>query len=74
MRCVICKQGGTTPGRVTVTLQRQETVVILRDVPASVCDNCGEYYLEEAVADKVYRQGEEAVRRRAEVEIVRYAA
>jgi len=41
---------------------------------ASVCENCGEYYLDELVASKLYRQGEEAVQRRAEVEILRYAA
>jgi hypothetical protein len=34
----------------------------------------GEYYLDEGVAHKVYAQAEEAVRRHAEVEIVRYAA
>jgi YgiT-type zinc finger domain-containing protein len=74
MRCVICKAGDTAPGTVTVTLQRGDTVVIIRDVPAAVCRNCGEYYLDEAVAGKLYRQGEEAVLRHAEVEILRYAA
>jgi len=74
MRCVICKAGETAPGTVTVTLERGDTVVIIRDVPAAVCQNCGEYYLDEAVAKKLYRQGEEAVQRRAEVEILRYAA
>ena len=28
MRCVICKEGDTAPGRVTVTLQRGNTVII----------------------------------------------
>ena len=74
MRCVICRHGDTAPGTVTVTLQRGDTVVIVRDVPAAVCQNCGEYYLDEAVANKFYQQGEEAVRRHAEVEILRYAA
>jgi YgiT-type zinc finger domain-containing protein len=74
MNCVICKSGGTVPGKVTVTLQRGETVIVIRDVPAEVCENCGEYYLDDAVASKVYRQGEDAVQRRAEVEILRYAA
>jgi YgiT-type zinc finger domain-containing protein len=74
MRCVICKAGETTPGTVTVTLQRGDTVVIIRDVPAAVCRNCGEYYLDEVVSCKLYRQGEEAVLRHAEVEILRYAA
>jgi hypothetical protein len=57
-----------------VTLERGATVVIVRDVPASVCRNCGEYYLDEAVAEKLYRQGEDAVQRHSEVEILRYAA
>lgn len=74
MKCVICKAGDTAPGTVTVTLQRGDTVIIIRDVPAAVCRNCGEYYLDEAVTSKLYRQGEEAVQRRAEVEILRYAA
>jgi YgiT-type zinc finger domain-containing protein len=74
MKCVICKAGETAPGMVTVTLQRGDTVIIVRDVRAAVCQNCGEYYLDEAVASKLYRQGEEAVQRRSEVEILRYAA
>ena len=52
MQCVICKHGETAPGQVTVTLQRGHTVVIMRDVPAEVCRNCGEYYLDEVVAAK----------------------
>jgi hypothetical protein len=50
------------------------TVVIIRDVPAAICEDCGEYYLDEDVATKVYGQGEDAVQRHAEVEILRYAA
>lgn len=54
MNCVICKTGTTATGRVTVTLERGETVVIVKDVPAQVCEDCGEYYLDEAVAARVY--------------------
>ena len=42
MNCVIRKHGETHPGTVTVTLTRGEAVVIFREAPASVCDNCGE--------------------------------
>ena len=45
MTCVICKQGDTKPGKVTVTLKRDGCTVIFKDVPAQVCENCGEYYL-----------------------------
>jgi len=74
MRCVICKTGETKPGKTTVTVQRGETTVMIKDTPAEVCENCGEYYLDEAVARAVYAQAEAAVQHHAEVAILRYAA
>jgi len=74
MNCLFCKHGETTPGQVTVTLQRGETTVILKDVPAEVCQNCGEYYLSDSVTDQVLNRAELAVKNGAEVEIVRFAA
>lgn len=74
MTCVICKHGHTTPGRTTVTLTRGEAVVVLRNVPADICDNCGEYFLDEATTSAVLKIGEDSVRRGAEVEVVRFAA
>jgi YgiT-type zinc finger domain-containing protein len=64
----------TCAGTATVTLQRQQTVVVIKDVPAQVCQDCGEYYLDESVTRRVYQQAEDAVKRQAEVEIIRYAA
>lgn len=74
MKCVICKIGETERGETTVTLQRDETVVIIKGVPAEICRECGEYYLDEDVAGRVHEQAEAAVQRHAEVEILRYAA
>ncbi|HLA74936.1 MAG TPA: type II toxin-antitoxin system MqsA family antitoxin [Gammaproteobacteria bacterium] len=74
MKCVLCKHGETRTGKVTVSLQRGETTVIVKDVPAEVCENCGEYYLSESVTEKILQKGEDAVRKGAEVEIYRYAA
>ena len=74
MKCVICKTGETKPGKASVTLQRGETTVLIKDTPAEVCQNCGEYYLDEAVARKAYEQAEAAVQRHAEIAILRYAA
>lgn len=31
--------------KVTVGLNRDETVVMLKGVPAEVCENCGEYFI-----------------------------
>ena len=74
MRCVLCKQGDMRPGKVTVTLQRGDTTVIIKGVPAEVCENCGEYYLEEKISEQVLCMAEEAVKKNAEVEILRFAA
>ena len=74
MMCVICRTGTTNFGMATVTLQRENSVVVIKDVPSQICGDCGEYYLDETVAQKVYALAEEAVRRKAEVEILHYAA
>ncbi len=74
MRCVICKHGETEPGLVTVTLERDESIVIIKRVPAEVCDNCGEYYLSDVITEQVLQRAEMAVSNGAEVEIIGYAA
>lgn len=74
MTCVICKQGEMHPGEVTVTLERREAIVVLKGVPANVCQNCGEYYLSEDVTQRVLARAEAAVANGAEVEIIRFAA
>ena len=50
MKCTICKTGHTHPGITTVTLQRDNTAVVIRDVPAEICEDCGESYLSEPIA------------------------
>lgn len=74
MKCAICKTGQTQPGVATVTLERDNTVVVIRDVPAEICDNCGEYYLSDAIARRVYADAEKTAARNVEVEIQRFAA
>ncbi|MEK6748479.1 MAG: type II toxin-antitoxin system MqsA family antitoxin [Pseudomonadota bacterium] len=74
MKCTICKTGETQQGEATVTLQRDATVVVIKEVPAQICQDCGEYYLDEAVARRVYAQADEAVKRHVEIEIIKYAA
>jgi YgiT-type zinc finger domain-containing protein len=74
MKCVICKQGETDPGLTTVTLQRGESTIIFKQVPAEVCSNCGEYYLSQDITEQLLSRAEEAVKNGAEVEILRFAA
>ena len=68
-------QARRDPSReVAVTLQRGATSVILKGVPAEVCENCGEYYLSAEVVGQVAERAEAAVASGGEVEILRYAA
>lgn len=62
MKCVVCKVGETRSGTTTVTLERDETVIVFRNVPAEVCDNCGERYLSEEVTAQLLSLAEEAYR------------
>ncbi|MDB9458560.1 type II toxin-antitoxin system MqsA family antitoxin [Dolichospermum circinale CS-1225] len=74
MKCVICKHGETKPGLVTVTVERDECIIVLKKVPAEICDNCGEYYLSDAVTEQVLDKAELAITKGVELEIIRYAA
>jgi len=74
MKCVICKSGDTREGHAKVTLQRDQSTIIIKDVPAQVCENCGEYYLSEDISAKVMALAENAVMHNVEVEILRFAA
>lgn len=74
MKCSLWRHGETVPGFAAVTLQRGETTVIVKDVPARVCDECGEYYLDEPIAQRVADMAEDAVSTHAEVQVIRFAA
>ena len=74
MNCVICKYNEVSEGLTTVVLTRGNSVVIIREVPAQICKNCGEYYLSSEMTKKVYAIASEAVKKGAEVEIIKFAA
>lgn len=74
MRCVICKVGRSRPGLATVTLQRGQTTVVIKEVRGEVWEECGEHYLAPGVASGVYARAEDAVGRLVELEIFKYAA
>ena len=74
MKCVICKLGQTQPGFTTVTVEQNRTTVIIKKVPADVCENCGEYYLNEEATQKIQQLTDKAVQAGVEIEILNYAA
>lgn len=71
MECALCKNGYTHAGHVTVTLEKGETIILIKNVPADVCKNCGHYYLSEKMTKLVLEKGKEAYSKGAELEIVK---
>jgi YgiT-type zinc finger domain-containing protein len=42
MKCAICRNGITEEGYTTVVLEREQTTLVFKRVPAEICNNCGE--------------------------------
>lgn len=74
MRCVICKNGETRSGKATVTLEREGTSLVIKGVPAEVCDNCGEEYVDEATTARLLKTAEQAAEAGVQVDIRQYVA
>lgn len=75
MKCVICKNGETSPARVTVALDLPTGgTVVFQGVPANVCDNCGERYFDETTTGELLRQSKALSPPKTAVEVLPYAA
>lgn len=74
MECVICKHGETRPGVATLVLERGGLTMVLKGVPAEVCENCGEEYIAEEATAAALDKAEQAVRDGVRVEVRDYVA
>ncbi|HUY78953.1 MAG TPA: type II toxin-antitoxin system MqsA family antitoxin [Ktedonobacterales bacterium] len=74
MRCVICKHGEPQPGVTTVTLERDALTLVVKGVPARVCPDCGEEYVEDNVAAQLLTFVEQAAQSGVQVDVRRYVA
>jgi len=73
MNCPICKMGVMKSGAATVVLTRGDATVIFKRVPALICDDCGEYLLDEQIAKDVYERAQKAFSSGQEVAISTFA-
>jgi YgiT-type zinc finger domain-containing protein len=53
MKCVICKHGELKPGISSVLFEKKGTTVVIKSVPVDMCDNCGETYVSDVIAEKI---------------------
>ena len=74
MKCLICKQADTQPGVTTITLERGGLTLVVKDVPAQVCPNCGEAYVNESTTHQLLKTAEQMARDGALVDVRQYIA
>ena len=72
MKCMICKHGETQVGTTTVTLERGTSTIVFKEVPALVCDNCGEKYIDETTTKHLLSKAREIIKSGVEVDIRKY--
>jgi YgiT-type zinc finger domain-containing protein len=53
MMCDFCKTGILREGITTITLERNNTIIVFKEVPALVCVQCGEAYTNEEVTESL---------------------
>jgi YgiT-type zinc finger domain-containing protein len=71
MNCTLCK-ANLSKGKVNHIVDLGERIIIIKNVPANVCGQCGEYYVDTVTALKLESIVEEAKKNKAEVFIVKY--
>ncbi len=52
MECIVCK-GLTEKKNVNYILDLNNTIIIIKDVPANVCTKCGERYFDDDVMENL---------------------
>ena len=59
MICLLCRQAETVDGFTSAAFERDETRLVVRQIPARVCPSCGEAYMNEDVAVALLRELDE---------------
>ena len=72
--CPICNNGSLKPGTTTVTLERAGALIIFKQAPADVCNNCGAYFLSSETSNELYTRASDAISKGAQVEITTLTA
>ena len=72
MDCVICKNGKTQQGFVTFSLERDGVIIVFKNVPAMICQNCGDFYLTEETTALLLHKAAKPVEKGVEFEIINF--
>lgn len=71
MNCALCR-GKLKKGIVNHIIDSGEGIIIIKNVPANTCNQCGEYYVDTETAIKLENIIEELGKNKVEVLIINY--
>jgi len=74
MKCPLCRSGELREGSADTSILREGLVLVVQDVPAEICDNCGEQFFDADVTDRLLALADEAARAGVVVDVRRYVA
>ncbi len=74
MKCSICKTGTTEKGLTTSFFDRNGSYVIVKEIPAQICSQCGEAYFDEKTTEDLYELTDKILSSGAELEVVKMKA
>jgi YgiT-type zinc finger domain-containing protein len=69
MKCVICKTGDCLPGVSNFTHIASNKLVLVKNVKATVCNNCGEAYFDTEAVNYIQQKTKEAIKNNEDVEL-----
>jgi YgiT-type zinc finger domain-containing protein len=70
--CPFCK-GNRQPGTTTFTVDMGFGVIVVRNVPAQVCSQCGEEWIEDPIAERLEKIVENARKKQPQLEVMAYS-
>ncbi|MCR4436474.1 MAG: type II toxin-antitoxin system MqsA family antitoxin [Clostridiales bacterium] len=71
MNCFMCK-GHVKPGAVNHIVDLEDSIIIVKNVPANVCKQCGEAFFDHDIVKKLEAIVEQAKQSKAEITVINY--
>ncbi|NMA64599.1 MAG: type II toxin-antitoxin system MqsA family antitoxin [Syntrophomonadaceae bacterium] len=71
MNCIMCK-ANMTEGKVNHIVDIDGCIVIIKNVPANVCGQCGEYFINNVTALRLEEIVGEVAKSKAEILVLNY--
>ncbi|MFA5921425.1 MAG: type II toxin-antitoxin system MqsA family antitoxin [Methylococcaceae bacterium] len=74
MKCPICRHEETENSYATVALERNKTTPVFKHVPADICNNFGEEFINQIVSVELFSVAKQAVEVGVQIDVREYLA